>query len=596
MMKYKSFCYWIILLCFSHLWSISYKQIAYIPKGQFVCFGFIRAFETNHNELNEIIFTTNYNTLDYEYRAINKYVLANTLVYQWYLFWDVGFLDYDSLCDIIVQGAESIRVYESPDYNLYPTNYVWGADINTNTIASSYITDLDGDGSREILTQDYDHGTIFVFENVADNQYNLVFLDSVEYYNVSCFAFDDFDGDGLMEFVTAGLEGVIFLWECTGDDQYELVWVDTIWISPSNPTCNAYDVISARDMDKDGKPEFIIGSYYPVGPPYTWTAYYNFFEATGNNTYEEIYRDSITHIPICLGAHSASYCGDVDADSVDEAVMAICNNWYIYKATGNNTFEQIFTAYPGGNGRANTSIFIYDMNQNAYKEIIESGSWPSDSSATRVWEIEAVKILYPNGGEIFEPASQETIRWRKFIPPGADSFELFISYNNGLDYQTITTIPQSDESLYVWAVPNTSSDSCLVAIKAYGPGVGWDESDSVFKINPEGIEETDSDLTPEAIRLYQNYPNPFTHTTEIKYCTGQSAPDRSRLGEIELKIYDVAGKLIKSFPTNRFTNQPIHQIIWDGTNDNGEPVANGIYFYCFEIENLREMRKMILIR
>ena len=38
--------------------GINFKQIAYIPAGQCDAYGFIRAFDTNHNGLAELIFTT----------------------------------------------------------------------------------------------------------------------------------------------------------------------------------------------------------------------------------------------------------------------------------------------------------------------------------------------------------------------------------------------------------------------------------------------------------------------------------------------------------------------------------------------------------
>jgi len=68
----------------------------------------------------------------------------------------------------------------------------------------------------------------------------------------------------------------------------------------------------------------------------------------------------------------------------------------------------------------------------------------------------------------------------------------------------------------------------------------------------------------------QCYPNPFRQTTTIKF----QAPRTKN--QIELKIYDVSGRLVKSF--NYLTNQPFNQIIWRGQDDLDRQVSCGVYF------------------
>lgn len=75
--------------------------------------------------------------------------------------------------------------------------------------------------------------------------------------------------------------------------------------------------------------------------------------------------------------------------------------------------------------------------------------------------------------------------------------------------------------------------------------------------------------------VIQVYPNPFTKQTTIRFM-----PD---VLPIKLKIYDVAGKIVKSFFTN---NQPLttnNYFIWNGTDDKGSPLSPGIYFARFLI-------------
>jgi hypothetical protein len=55
-----------------------------------------------------------------------------------------------------------------------------------------------------------------------------------------------------MNFASASLgsHGTMSVWECTGDDQYEVVYQDTV----RQP--NGADLFTTNDIDGDGKPEF----------------------------------------------------------------------------------------------------------------------------------------------------------------------------------------------------------------------------------------------------------------------------------------------------------------------------------------------------
>lgn len=90
--------------------------------------------------------------------------------------------------------------------------------------------------------------------------------------------------------------------------------------------------------------------------------------------------------------------------------------------------------------------------------------------------------------------------------------------------------------------------------------------------------------------LLQVYPNPFSKKTDIRYSIGHGAES------IELKIFDISGRLIKQFP--RFTHdalRPTH-IFWDGTDDRGMCVASGVYFVKLESGKTELMQKVILLK
>ncbi len=77
----------------------------------------------------------------------------------------------------------------------------------------------------------------------------------------------------------------------------------------------------------------------------------------------------------------------------------------------------------------------------------------------------------------------------------------------------------------------------------------------------------------EEIRIERvfNYPNPFSTSTHFTFEINQDA-------EIEIKIYTTSGLLIKHI--ERVEAQPgFNMIHWDGLDDMGDRLANGVYLY-----------------
>jgi hypothetical protein len=106
---------------------------------------------------------------------------------------------------------------------------------------------------------------------------------------------------------------------------------------------------------------------------------------------------------------------------------------------------------------------------------------------------------------------------------------------------------------------------------------------------PSGEPATPARL-PDRLSLGQNYPNPFNPVTRI-----QIGIPSGYTGPVTLKIYNVQGQLVKSVFTG---NRPAgyHTFSWSGTNDNGAPVATGIYFARFVAGDTRMTRKMVLLK
>ncbi len=77
----------------------------------------------------------------------------------------------------------------------------------------------------------------------------------------------------------------------------------------------------------------------------------------------------------------------------------------------------------------------------------------------------------------------------------------------------------------------------------------------------------------EILRVY-NFPNPFSNQTYFTFVLTQ-IPD-----ELTIKIYTVAGRMVKELKLNSFdltTN--FNKIFWDGRDEDGDLLGNGVYLY-----------------
>ncbi|KAA3597875.1 MAG: T9SS C-terminal target domain-containing protein [Calditrichaeota bacterium] len=88
--------------------------------------------------------------------------------------------------------------------------------------------------------------------------------------------------------------------------------------------------------------------------------------------------------------------------------------------------------------------------------------------------------------------------------------------------------------------------------------------------------------------LKQNYPNPFNPSTTISYNLAKDS-------KVSLKIYNEIGEFVKEL-TNGFRYEGSHNVIWDGTNNNGKSVSSGIYFYKISAGTFTQTNKMILLK
>ncbi|MCB0288095.1 MAG: T9SS type A sorting domain-containing protein, partial [Calditrichaeota bacterium] len=64
---------------------------------------------------------------------------------------------------------------------------------------------------------------------------------------------------------------------------------------------------------------------------------------------------------------------------------------------------------------------------------------------------------------------------------------------------------------------------------------------------------------------------------------------------VEIAIYNALGQKIKTL-LSQTQEAGNHRIVWDATNNSGEVVSSGIYFYRVSAGSVSEMKRMVLLR
>jgi hypothetical protein len=69
----------------------------------------------------------------------------------------------------------------------------------------------------------------------------------------------------------------------------------------------------------------------------------------------------------------------------------------------------------------------------------------------------------------------------------------------------------------------------------------------------------------------------------------------ARNEKVQVRVYDVTGRLVKTVADRMFVGGQEHVVIWDGTNDTGERVKSGVYFYMLKTPTWTSKRKLALL-
>ncbi|NTV46715.1 MAG: type IX secretion system sortase PorU, partial [Chlorobiales bacterium] len=110
----------------------------------------------------------------------------------------------------------------------------------------------------------------------------------------------------------------------------------------------------------------------------------------------------------------------------------------------------------------------------------------------------------------------------------------------------------------------------------------WDNQNNMAEQVIDFMAESSNQL---AVGSVFNFPNPFNPSSErtvFIFPHNQSGDDL----DVKIKIYTIAGRLIKSLRETVFGAPSQVRIEWDGRDEDGSALANGIYLYKVVVKSL----------
>ena len=150
-------------------------------------------------------------------------------------------------------------------------------------------------------------------------------------------------------------------------------------------------------------------------------------------------------------------------------------------------------------------------------------------------------------------------------------------------------------------IPDSVSQSKILGIAAY-PKLELGEHNMHVEVKDVNGNISKKDYTLVVsedfdVHVFGNYPNPFSDFTIFSYFV---SPDV--LDEFEIRIYTISGRLIRRIENDVNTiNQPFgarasgyNELMWDGKDEDGNEVANGVYFALLRAKYKGEIKETIL--
>ncbi|MGB5105080.1 MAG: M6 family metalloprotease domain-containing protein [Candidatus Zixiibacteriota bacterium] len=132
-----------------------------------------------------------------------------------------------------------------------------------------------------------------------------------------------------------------------------------------------------------------------------------------------------------------------------------------------------------------------------------------------------------------------------------------------------------------------NSSQTLVSVTNISASASTMTADLAVSLVADVDDYTYDNVLPGSYSLDQNFPNPFNPSTRISF-------DLPKSGLVHLTVFNILGEKIEDL-VDGYLPAGKHSITWQPNND-GTPLASGVYLYKLNTEEASISRKMLLLK
>lgn len=455
------------------LYSYKYKLWKEVDVSTYVPQDPIIITDANNNGLPEIYGTQHgpdtlmARCVLYEMDTLQNFVLRHIYSPEPYHYTNaiaIGDLNEDNIKELgIYSGLLSpshLKFYTGDSINSLPIKPYFISNYLNGQINICRILDIDKNGRMDLLAIGETWWRIFILEyNPIINNFDSVFTFCAQ-TGIAGYAIGDFDLDGRIDITFGGSDGRVYVIENISERNYEVVWQMEL------PSRNAGYHFKTNDFNKNGKPEFWVGTQHfrGNGPPLN---IYWCFENNGNNSYEVIYK--IIFVDVFSFVSGYAFAADINNDGEEELIICAGESFVIILKYRKEGESYIFAPFYYNLARDGYfSVQVYDFDNDGKLELtISMDRWRRPPSAP--WTLT----------RIYKENFLSTVVDDKNNLPG--NFEISYSYPNPFNNKTrfkILVPPNIKDKNFVVKVYNLVGEEIKVLLNnelTYGEHlIEWD--------------------------------------------------------------------------------------------------------------------------
>ena len=264
---------------------------------------------------------------------------------------------------------------------------------------------------------------------------------------------------------------------------------------------------------------------------------------------------------------------------------------YFYKAARNYTWAEAFFL-------ANQAL-KFDMINNT------PGTNPPDLNGSALYGDPGMQVKMSNEGVFTEPLFTSELVINQGVEKDTVTFKITMNREGSPGFNgkwgerhpaiILPFVAGNIEIIYTDAIETVVKDNFVLMYVWYQgePLLAEGETREVTFLCNQLVTSVDEPVVQESektdVVLYQNYPNPFSQSTAISY-------QLPVIGKIVLKVYDIIGQEARTL-INEKQAAGKHSVVWDGKDNSGRLISEGVYFYQIKFDdNIPVTKKMLLLR